>query len=216
LARDDHPRHRRARKIERRTARRETFDRMLIVTEGEQTEVNYFEEIRRECRVSSAVVRVCASDGTNPMQVVDYAAELCGRTRQWERVYAVIDRDNHARFNEALAAASRLDGSIRNDEKKPIAFKAVPSNPCFELWLLIHFQRSEAHIHRDDVFRLLARHIDGYRKGSQGLFAATKPSLDIAYENAKRLRDRLEQPAQNPSTDVDLLVRDLVTLRDEK
>ncbi|RQS57435.1 RloB domain-containing protein [Burkholderia sp. Bp8963] len=215
MARDDHPRHRRARRIERKAARREAFERILIVTEGEKTEVNYFEEIRREYRLPSAAVHVCPADGTNPLQVVNYALDFCQKTCQWERVFAVIDRDDHAQYDEALRRAAEHNGTITNDEKQPIAFQAIPSNPCFELWPLLHFQRSEAHIHRDDVVRLLSGYINGYQKGKRGLFAATHRGLEAAYMNAQLLRQRLERPAQNPSTDVDILVRVLTTLRND-
>jgi len=212
LARDD--RLRRARKIERRAARRTAYDRILIVTEGEKTEVNYFKEIKQYFRLPSASVHVCPADGTNPLQVVNYASALCQRTGQWERVFCVVDRDEHAHYDAALRRAVELDGRHRNDEKQPIEFKAIPSNPCFELWLLLHFQRSEAPIRGHEVVRRLTGHINGYQKGRYGMFAATQGALDGAYANAQRLRARLERPGDNPSTDVDGLVRLLCTLRD--
>jgi RloB-like protein len=214
LGRDDHPRLRRARKIERKAATRPPYDRILIVTEGEKTEVNYFEEIRQHCRLPSASIRVCPADGSNPLQVVNYASALCQETGEWERVFAVIDRDDHAHYDEALRAAAGLDGAHRNDEKKPIIFKAIPSNPCFELWLLLHFQRSDAHIHRDELMRRLREHINGYHKVRADVFAATYAMLDVAYANADRLRARGERPGENPSTEIDTLVRLLTTLRD--
>lgn len=111
MGRDDHPRLRRARAIERRAASRPAFDRILIVTEGEETEVNYFKEIRQHFRLPTASIHVCPADGSNPLQVVRYASELCQKTRQWERVFAVIDRDEHAHYDEALRVAVELDGA---------------------------------------------------------------------------------------------------------
>lgn len=214
VVRDDHPRHRRARKLERKTAKRAPYDRVLIVTEGEKTEVNYFNEIRQHLRLPSAVVRVCRADGTSPLQVVRYASDYCEKTLEWERVFCVIDRDDHAHYDDALALAEQLDGHHQNNEKQPIAFRAIPSNPCFELWLLLHFQRSEAHIHRNEVIRLLGEHMHGYRKGRSGTFAMTYPQFENARGNAERLRERCERPGTNPSTDVDILVKFLQTLRD--
>jgi hypothetical protein len=213
LARDNHPRHRRARKLERNAAKRAAYDRILIVTEGEKTEINYFKEIRQYFRLPSAIVHVCPADGTNPLQVVKYASEYCQKMRSWERIFCVIDRDDHAHYDDALRLAAELDGQHRNDEKQPIAFQAIPSNPCFELWLLLHFQRTEAHTHRDDVVRLLGRYMHGYQKSLDGIFESTYVRLETAYENAQRLRERLERPGVNPSTDVDILVRLLCTLR---
>ncbi|WP_425497125.1 hypothetical protein, partial [Paraburkholderia humisilvae] len=60
----------------------------------------------------------------------------------------------------------------------------------------------------------LRAHINGYEKGRPGVFAATLDALDVAYANADRLRAHGEQPGENPSTDVDTLVRLLTTLRD--
>ena len=213
MGRDDSSRRRRAREIERKAGGRARYERVLIVTEGEKTEVNYFKEIRRYFRLPSATVRVCPADGTNPLQVVTFASELCQKVREWERVFCVIDRDQHAFYDRALGLALELDGRYRNDERQSIQFTAIPSNPCFELWLLLHFQRSEAFIHGNEVVRRVTAHIDGYRKGRSDIFSKTRTGLDTAYANAERLRARVERPGDNPSTEVDVLVRLLCGLR---
>lgn len=214
MARDNATQHRRARTIERRVARRAAYDRILIVTEGERTEVNYFTEIKQHFRLPSASVRVCPAKGTCPLQIVTFAAELCKRAPHWESVYCVFDRDQHAHYNEALRRVAELDLRHVNDEQQLIAFKAIPSNPCFELWLLLHFEQSEAHVQVKEVVQRFLRHVGGYRKGRKGMFDATRRSLDTARANARRLRERAEHRGQNPSTDVDILVQRLCALRD--
>ncbi|MGF6633935.1 RloB family protein [Paraburkholderia tuberum] len=216
MGRDNHPRQRRASQLQRKKPQRPAYDRILIVTEGEKTEVNYFEEIRRFHRLSSAHIRVCNSPyGTTPLQVVEYARDRCRETLEWERVFCVIDRDDHQRYVEALNSAQTLDGKYPNDLGQPIVFSAIPSNPCFELWFLLHFQAHEAHIHRTDVFRLLRdRYLQGYEKGRHGIFEATMQHLDRAYANAERLRAHGQgRGLTNPSTCVDELVRILCALR---
>jgi hypothetical protein len=216
LARDNHPRQRQARQLERKKPQRPAYDRILIVTEGEKTEVNYFEEIRRFYRLSSAHIRVCNSPyGTTPLQVVEYARDRCRETCEWERVFCVIDRDEHQGYAEALNLAQALDGRERNDLGQPIGFSAIPSNPCFELWLLLHFQANEAYIHRNEVLRSLRdRYLRGYEKGRGGMFEATMQHLERAYANAERLRAQGQgRGLKNPSTCVDELVRILCALR---
>jgi hypothetical protein len=216
LGRDNHPRQRQAKQLERKKPQRPAYDRILIVTEGEKTEVNYFEEIRRYYRLSSTHIRVCNSPyGTTPLQVVEYARDRCRETFEWERVFCVIDRDDHQGYAEALNLAQALDSRERNDLGQPIGFSAIPSNPCFELWLLLHFQANEAHIHRNEVFRRLRdRYLRGYEKGRGGTFEATMQHLDQAYAHAERLRARGQGRAlANPSTCVDELVRILCALR---
>ncbi|WP_175105141.1 RloB family protein [Pararobbsia alpina] len=216
MGRDNHPRQRQARQLERKNPKRPTYDRILVVTEGEKTEVKYFEEIRRFYGLSSAHIQVCHSPyGTSPQQVVGYARDRCLETSEWEQVFCVIDRDDHQSYVNALHASQALHQRHRNDLGEPIAFTAIPSNPCFELWLLLHFQANEGHIHRDDVVRLLRDHIRDYKKGRGGTFEATMPHLDRAYAHAARLRAREEgRGMTNPSTCVDEIVRTLCALRE--
>lgn len=70
------------------------------------------------------------------------------------------------------------------------------------------------HIRGDEVTRRLVGYTHGYQKSRNGMFTATQEALDVAYANAQRLRARLERPGDNPSTDVDVLVRLLCTLCD--
>ncbi|ASL48250.1 hypothetical protein bAD24_III12695 [Burkholderia sp. AD24] len=215
MGRDNHPRERQARQLERKNPKRATYDRILIVSEGEKTEVNYFGEIRRQYRLSSAHICICQSDyGTTPEKVVQYAIARCGETSKWERVYCVIDRDDHDYYTNALASVEAHDKKLVNDLGEPIRFTSIPSNPSFELWLLLHFQDSEAFLHRDDVIRALRAYIPGYSKGKTGTFAATMDRLAVACERTERLRGREERRGMtNPCTHVDELVQALRVLR---
>ena len=77
MGRDDQPKERQRRQLERKTGRRPGFDRLLIVSEGSRTEPGYFREIITHHRLPSAHVVVSPSLlGTDPLQVVDYARDL--------------------------------------------------------------------------------------------------------------------------------------------
>jgi len=39
-----------------------------------------------------------------------------------------------------LNLAKSLDGKLRYDSNDCVSFKAIASVPCFELWLLLHFE----------------------------------------------------------------------------
>lgn len=147
MGRDNSPKERQRRQLERKLNRRASYDRILIVSEGSKTEPNYFKEICAEYRLHSANVEVRPSAfGTQPLQVVEYARELFLqgdrhrriRPRVFEQVYAVFDRDDHPTFADALALSRNIDGTLRNDLKRPVQFRAIPSRPSFEFWLLLH------------------------------------------------------------------------------
>ena len=196
MVRDNSPRERQKRQLERKLGRRASYDRILIVSEGSKTEPNYFREIRSAYRLHTANVEVRPSErGTAPIQVVQYARELFEigdryrniQPRAFEQVYAVFDRDDHASYFDALRLAESLDGKLRNDAKQVVRFKAIASVPCFELWLLLHYEDIQAPLHRDEVLRRLRQYLPKYEKGTGNAFAMTRDQLGFALRRAELL-----------------------------
>jgi len=194
MGKDNQPKHRQqSRDLKRRTARRAPFERVLIVCEGEKTEPQYIREIRRNYRLNTANVHVCSSAlGTQPLQVVEYAEMLFRKGDRskaidlgaFDRVIVVFDRDDHASYHQALNKAEAMNGKLKNDIGERVPFQAIASVPCFELWLLLHFEDVHAPIHRDDVYERLKAYLPGYNKGQSGYWAATKAHLQVAIKRA--------------------------------
>lgn len=223
MARDNSPKERQKKQLERKLGRRASYDRILIVSEGSKTEPNYFKEIRAAHRLQTASVEVQPSElGTEPIQVVRYAKSLFEKgdrhkqiqPRVFEQVCAVFDRDNHRTYFDALKLAESLDGKLRNDNKQPVSFKAVASVPSFELWLLLHYEDIQAPIHRDEVMERLKQHISGYEKGAGGAFATTRDGLETATQRAQALAAKFNAYTDpEPFTAIHKLVTLLTTLR---
>ena len=223
MAQDNSARARQAAQLARKKGRRASYDRILIVTEGSKTEPLYFDEIRQHFKLHTANVQVQHGVwGTQPIQVVEYAEQLFLRGeagkriagRAFEQVYAVFDRDDHPTYHDALAKAAALNGKLKNDLGVAIRFEAIPSVPCFELWLLLHYEDVLAPIHRADVYRRLDRYMPGYAKGQTGQFAATHAELGAAIQRAAQLGQRhAAQDGQQPFTDVHRLVSLLTGLK---
>lgn len=223
MARDNSPKERQKKQLERKLGRRASYDRILIVSEGSKTEPLYFTEIRASFRLHTANVEVRHCElGTAPIQVVEYAKELFENgdrhkhiePRAFERVYALFDRDDHTSYFNALQRAEMLDGKLRNDSKRAVKFKAVASVPCFELWLLLHYEDIQAPLHRDEVLHRLKRHISGYEKGAGGTYAITCDHKEVAIQRAERLASRFSAYTDpEPYTAVAELVEFLTNLR---
>lgn len=196
MGQDNTPRSRQAAQLARKKASRASHDRILIVSEGTKTEPLYFAEIRQRYKLQTANVQVHPSAlGTQPLQVVEYAEQLFLngdvnkgiQPRAFEQVYAVFDRDEHPTYHAALAKAVALDNKLRNGQGRKVKFQALASVPCFELWLLLHFEDVLAPQHRAEVYAKLRRHLPGYEKGRGGLFAATQAHLASATERGTAL-----------------------------
>jgi hypothetical protein len=213
MGRDNQSKDRQKARLERKTGRREPYDRLLIVCEGTQTEPNYFNEIRQFYRLSSANIAILPSDGTQPQKVVDYACDCLRKNNKWEKVFCVFDRDDHPHFENAIKSAMAKNGQLTNDQGEKIQFSAIPSVPCFELWLYLHFSEMTTEISRFDLLQRLKEYMPAYDKSAEGHFARTKANLAAAYENAERLaQNRNGTKIQNPFTAVDEVVKDLMKL----
>ena len=195
--------------------KREPYDRVLIVCEGQRTEPLYFQDIVDRYRLSIANIKVIGS-GADPRTVVREAKKERDRERRrgekFDRVYCVFDRDEHATFQAACneARASRLC--------------LTRSWPCFEFWLRLHFEfsrqpygrsggRSPAENCVDDVRYFLPH----YAKAAGGVFSDLEYRLEEAKARAARaLNDARATGAFNPSTEVHELVEYLQSLKLER
>ena len=136
------------------------------------------------------------------------------RPKSFDQIYAVFDRDDHDSYFDALTKAKSFDGKLRNDDKHPVRFRAIASIPCFELWLLLHYEDIQAPIHRDKVIERLKQHIPKYEKGSGNVFAITNDKLEIATRRAHALSGKFNaHNGSEPFTGMHELVTLLTTLR---
>ena len=177
---------------------------VIVVTEGEKTEPQYIYEFLRIHRAPNVRVE---GTGFDPQGVVEKAIELKKSLGRGTRVdvWAVFDRDEHLRFEEALQLAQQND------------IRVAVSNPCFELWAVFHYQDHAAPIDTRNCQRLLARLCEGYHAERGKLFNDTeviRTSHDDAVQRGKRsLHDREEEgnPQGNPSTSMHVLMESIRT-----
>ena len=126
----------RNRKPARRQAFRDPRPRLLIVCEGEKTETQYFEQFARFHRNSLVKVEV-APEHDKALPAVRIAKRLKAEASasakregdanlKYDAVWCVFDVDEHPHVPEALVMAQKN------------GIKIALSNPCFELWLILH------------------------------------------------------------------------------
>lgn len=198
--------------LRRKGPKREPYDRVLIVCEGEKTEPLYFQALKDRCRLSTANVVITGS-GSDPRSLVKTAKKLRDIEKrqgdQYDAVYCVFDRDQHTHFNAA------------SDEALSAKLKLARSWPCFEFWLLLHFvyhRRPYAPLGNrtaaQNCVRELQQHLPGYTKGNAGVFEALEGQMETAKSNASLASSDAEATERyNPSTEVHCLVAYLQALK---
>jgi len=226
MGKDGQLKHRQAtRELRRRAAQRQPAERLLIVCEGEKTEPLYLGEIRQQLRLPSANVQVQpAGHGTEPLRIVGYAEKLFTEgqralgmhARSFDRVVVVFDRDEHHTYHAALQRVAALSGRLENDERVKVPFEAVVSVPCFELWLLLHFEDVFAPLRRDEAVARLRAHVADYAKGRGSHWVVTRERLNVASGRAKALvtAGHTAEDGTQPYTNMHELVHRLLHLKD--
>lgn len=202
--------------IKKRQARRAPYAKVLIVCEGSKTEPNYFCELRDYYKLEGTNVVISGDCGSAPVSVFEAARERYVRHRNagdsFDRVYCVFDRDTHDSYERARTAIDRATPKG--------TFYATTSVPCFEYWLILHFNYTTqpfaplpGNSPGNQVLGELRNFIPDYEKGSEGLFEKLIDQLDFAINNARRgLRHDTAAGTDNPSTRVHELVEYLQNL----
>lgn len=198
----------RSQELRRRAPRREPRRRILVVCEGGVTEAGYFRDLRAAFRNPLVEVEIDDQGGV-PKTLVERAAERKrsaereARSRRdiflrYDEVWCVFDVDEHPHLSDARQQAR--DNGI----------DLAVSNPCFELWALLHFQNQTSYLERRDARSRLKRHLPHYEKALP--FERLRPGYSEAVTRAYELDRRCEadgEPGRNPSTGVHRLTEQI-------
>lgn len=181
---------------------------ILIVAEGENvTESKYFKSFQRQ-NASCNIRIIIAKHVTDPegmLQAIERRwRDLELDARKGDQAYVVLDLDcdqNKAELIKELES-----------QTKEVQF--IVSNPCFEVWFLLHFRYStKQYLTSSAVIKDLRTYMPEYEKNAD--IADKIENLNkSALENAEKLRSYFEDlgyewPSQdcNPRTDVDMVVK---------
>jgi len=190
-------------RFQRRHNFREPKKSFIIATEGERTEEIYFSALRPP-RDAAVQIRVLPTKKgkSDPKKVLmrlksyDYEAGSAKRDELW----LVVDRDSwtEADLDEVSAAVARLP-----------KYHLALSNPCFELWLVLHRCNAVGE-NCQQLEKILQQELGAYDKNSYDVEA-----LKVTVANAIERAERIDTPRQEPwprkaGTHVYLLVKKLV------
>ncbi|EAI3764214.1 RloB domain-containing protein [Campylobacter coli] len=114
-------------KLRDRKARRKENEVILIVCEGKKTEVDYLRQLKDYLKLNNVRIDIFSSKNPSPLKVVKFAKEK-SEEYFYNKIYCVFDKDTHLDFNEAKQKCEQCN------------FEAIISNPCFEFWILLHFE----------------------------------------------------------------------------
>jgi hypothetical protein len=202
---------RRPARLGRREAARDPRPMILIVCEGECTEPYYLDDLRRTVGLSNVTIRgkECGSD---PLSVVTYAVDYHKKFGEFDKIYCVVDRDEHKTFERAVEKVVTLN--------KKIDINIIDSYPSFEYRYLLHkiysrkpFVRASGRSPAENLIHELKKEIPNYEKSDRKIFEALRGDLGRAISNSRRaLEESVADGERNPSTRMHELVEHLFKL----
>ncbi|SFR64367.1 RloB family protein [Anaeromicropila populeti] len=119
----------------------------LIVTEGERTEPLYFKGIKEiiQLKIGGAVEVIelptidIHGEGCSTGTLIERTDEIVKKANiMYQNVWVVFDKDDFEDFNQAIKSGM---------EK---GYKVAWSNQSFEYWIYLHFNYSDAALHRHE------------------------------------------------------------------
>lgn len=135
--------------LARRVGKRVPNRRFTLFCEGRNTEPAYFYALATQFQGTIVKIAIVPAAGV-PMTIAKKAADAKTPPRRKkdsyeenDEVWAVFDRDEHPNYDQAVR--------LCKDKRIGIA----RSDPCFEVWLLLHFQDYDRPDHRRDVQKML-------------------------------------------------------------
>ncbi|TYB51247.1 RloB domain-containing protein [Nonomuraea sp. PA05] len=189
------PRRTKAKDLRRRTANRPERKTIVVFCEGEASEPDYINALKRlpEIRANTSInVEIDPGQGV-PLTLVKRAVER-NRDDEVDQCWCVFDVEwpkNHPNLKQAIRLAQEH------------GIRLAISNPCFELWLILHFEDQTAFIGTREA-ESRSRKLDG-RTGKRidpGQYMPRRhEAVQRAFSLTKRhTRQESTCPDDNPSS----------------
>ncbi len=131
----------------RRDSRRQERTTVLIVTNGTRTEMAYLKEIKRLARFRPISITIQPVPG-DPQTVLRKLKTPAVDASAYDEVWVVVDEDGVDRSEFARQVAKT------GPKVKGVAlWRAVVSRPCFEVWLVAHYEQVHRYQGQDEAQR---------------------------------------------------------------
>lgn len=187
-------------------------EKLIIACEG-QTEKGYFDAIRETLRLSTKQV-ILRHEGSKPLTVVETAIrniERLKESREWglrDTAWAVFDGEEH---QSSPGDRQNWNTAIQLAKSKNI--NLAISNPCFELWYLLHFEDQTAYLNREQARQKLKKYVPDYEKNLQLYPDPLAEKMEDAIERAQKLSERAQTLETDLRCDVYQLIKQLFRLK---
>lgn len=197
---------------DRSTLRKHSFRpqrKLILILCCGTTETLYFQKFRRDLRGKAQITIDCVPK--DPTTMLKHILKI-KNLRTYDEKWVVIDKDDFENIQNLITQALKHNIHI------------VYSNPCIELWVLLHFEYLETSIPKMEYITRIEKHIRlehkltkyKYDKADSNLYDYLLKYRDTAIKNAKKLlsfwktQSGLNADSNDPSTNIISLIESIL------
>ncbi|MBO6024561.1 MAG: RloB domain-containing protein [Bacteroidales bacterium] len=188
---------------------------ILIICEGENTEVDYFKKFRL-ANVTVMPYGIRMSTTKLIKEVEKKRKEVEKRKKiKFDEIWVVFDKDENTDFEEAIRLAKSMN------------YKVAYSNQAFEYWFILHFQDHQGGaMHRSAYAAIINENLQKQKHGvcydvkskhvSDVMFEILLRYIQTAYDRACKLyslKEKNKQETQESVTTVQHLIKSITGIK---
>lgn len=170
-----------------------------IFCEG-KTEYNYFAQLKAVERISGLQIRPIICEDKNIVKLLEYSVNYRKHHAKdfikGDSIFYVFDRDSNT--NKDFEQAEKI---VKNSSQ------LIISNPCFEYWILCHFELYYEPMQPQLLKLKLRKHLGSYKKNNPNIYNDTKDKIETAKDYSKKIyqiyvdkNEKILREESNPAT----------------
>lgn len=212
--------------VARKPESKEGLKIFLIACEGECTEPNYLLGLVKHQKENKLIaagteIKISKHSHSDPRGVLQDLLDTPNR-EQYDESWIVIDRDPIEFKGKGFGGHSDENFASAINDSETNNVNVACSNPCFELWLFLHFDYRDTACSRDDIQKKTLEKINTLldskhqlknvdeMKSLSNIYALLESKVFIAKKNAEKLKTNDENKV-NPASGMYRLVDSLMS-----
>ena len=171
---------------------REVKKNILIICEGE-SEQAYFKDLKNRKDLKFSLKPELA-DKSSYKEIFE-KAKRNNDPEIYEHIYCLVDLDHIINHKSYL----KYEKAKRNLLKDCKIVSIIESCPCFELWICLHFEKTQSSETMCETFihNKLKKHIPNYEKNMENLYTLTEDKMSTALKNANEINENRKNQIEN-------------------
>jgi hypothetical protein len=154
-----------------------------VFCEG-KTEYNYFLQFRAIERIRGLQIEPIICEDKNIVGLIEYTRDYIKHHKRdflkGDLIFYVFDRDRNT--NEDFKKAK--------DNVEHPDIQLILSNPCFEFWIISHYELIYDPVYTELLKKKLLKHLGSYKKNDRDIYKNTREYIETAIDNSKKIYQR--------------------------